>query len=55
VLQLKNLDEKWAVISGQWSVKRGTGVNAEIMEGNPTGSGQGDRAIVRKGSKEVMM
>jgi len=40
VLQLKDLNEKWAVISGQWSVKRRTGVNSPIIEGGPTRPGQ---------------
>ena len=47
MLQLKDLNEKWAVISGQWSVKRRTGVNAEIMEGTLTGSRQ-DRNLPEK-------
>jgi hypothetical protein len=33
VLQPKDLNEKWAVISGQWSVKKRTGVNALTRSG----------------------
>ena len=40
MLQLKDLKEKWAVISEQWSVKRRTGVNSPIIQGGPTRPGQ---------------